>query len=224
MKKNRTVNSEIHPGFTLIELLVVLGIISVLAALLFPVFLCAKRNAQNITCISNLHQIGISIEMYCQDYDDYLPYAPDPATKHVVEQGLPEYGPTIDKSILNLPVIMTVLHPYGTISKIFDCPCDTHTQQVIGNLHGNSWYAIYGSSYYYSDWNALLVTPLSYFQQPSMSYLIGDRDCFHDKPDNSIPCGFYNVLHIDLHVKPLTIRQRADELDISDRFALQNGN
>ncbi len=223
--KNRRQDSEDILGFTLIELLVVLGIISILAALLYPVFLSSKQNAQNITCISNLHQIGISIDMYCQDYDDYLPYASDPATKYVVQQGLPEYGSTIDKAILNLPVIMTILHPYGAFSKIFLCPCDTQPQQVIGNLHGDSWYAIYGSSYLYSDWNGLLVTPLSYFQQPADSYLMGDGWCYHDKPqDNSMACGFFNVLHIDMHVKALTPLQREDAIDISDRFAIQNVN
>jgi prepilin-type N-terminal cleavage/methylation domain-containing protein len=60
-------------GFTLIELLVVIAIIAVLVALIFPVFASARAKARQNTCISNLRQIGISIELYAMDYDDLYP-------------------------------------------------------------------------------------------------------------------------------------------------------
>src|SRR5215211_7498689 len=60
-------------GFTLIELLVVIAIIAILAAILFPVFARAREKAREITCISNLKQLGTGIQMYAQDYDEYLP-------------------------------------------------------------------------------------------------------------------------------------------------------
>jgi prepilin-type N-terminal cleavage/methylation domain-containing protein/prepilin-type processing-associated H-X9-DG protein len=61
-------------GFTLIELLVVVAIISLLAAILFPVFARARENARRASCISNLKQIGLSVMMYAQDYDEmYVP-------------------------------------------------------------------------------------------------------------------------------------------------------
>jgi len=62
-------------GFTLIELLVVIAIIAILAAILFPVFAQARERARLITCTSNLRQIGQSLMMYVQDYDDRLPVA-----------------------------------------------------------------------------------------------------------------------------------------------------
>ena len=60
-------------GFTLIELLVTIAIISILSAILFPVFARARENARCASCMSNLKQIGLSMIQYVQDYDEKLP-------------------------------------------------------------------------------------------------------------------------------------------------------
>ncbi|NUQ70282.1 MAG: prepilin-type N-terminal cleavage/methylation domain-containing protein [Chthonomonadales bacterium] len=62
-----------RPGFTLIELLVVIAIIAILAAILFPVFAQARAKARQTMCLSNSKQIGLSVYMYAQDYDEVLP-------------------------------------------------------------------------------------------------------------------------------------------------------
>jgi len=60
-------------GFTLIELLVVIAIIAILAAILFPVFAQAKQAAKQSVCLSNTKQMGLSAQMYANDFDDILP-------------------------------------------------------------------------------------------------------------------------------------------------------
>jgi len=59
-------------GFTLIELLVVIAIIAILAAILFPVFARAREQARKATCQSNLKQLGLTLMMYSQDYDEKM--------------------------------------------------------------------------------------------------------------------------------------------------------
>jgi prepilin-type N-terminal cleavage/methylation domain-containing protein len=48
----------VRRAFTLIELLVVIGLIAVLAALLFPVFAQTRETARRVTCASNMRQIA----------------------------------------------------------------------------------------------------------------------------------------------------------------------
>lgn len=70
------VNGGRHAGFTLIELLVVIAIISLLIAILLPALNLAKIQAHRTACAGNLHQVGVAIHMYAEDFDDTIPYGP----------------------------------------------------------------------------------------------------------------------------------------------------
>ena len=59
--------------FTLIELLVVIAIIAILAAMLLPALSSARRAAQSASCMNNLKQINLAVNLYADSYDDYLP-------------------------------------------------------------------------------------------------------------------------------------------------------
>jgi prepilin-type N-terminal cleavage/methylation domain-containing protein/prepilin-type processing-associated H-X9-DG protein len=58
-------------GFTLIELLVVIAVIAILAAMLLPALARAKGAGLSAACKSNLHEFGISLSLYTEDYHKY---------------------------------------------------------------------------------------------------------------------------------------------------------
>ncbi|OGV38042.1 MAG: hypothetical protein A2020_09880 [Lentisphaerae bacterium GWF2_45_14] len=62
-------------AFTLIELLMVISIIALLASILFPALNKAKAKVREISCSSNLRQVGVAISSYLSDNNLWLPGA-----------------------------------------------------------------------------------------------------------------------------------------------------
>ncbi|MHB8636941.1 MAG: type II secretion system protein [Fimbriimonadaceae bacterium] len=71
-QESGTHDSRLKPreaAFTLIELLAVTAIVSMLAAILFPVFSQAKQAAKQCVALSNIGELGVAWLMYTDDAD-----------------------------------------------------------------------------------------------------------------------------------------------------------
>jgi prepilin-type N-terminal cleavage/methylation domain-containing protein/prepilin-type processing-associated H-X9-DG protein len=116
-------------GFTLIELLVVVAIISLLAAILFPVFSRARENARRASCMSNMKQMGLGFAMYTQDYDEHMPNLYNtPGTGHFIyPNGQVSGNPT--------EPWYNMIYPYVKNWQIFNDPSTGSEPQYTGKYN-----------------------------------------------------------------------------------------
>jgi prepilin-type N-terminal cleavage/methylation domain-containing protein/prepilin-type processing-associated H-X9-DG protein len=207
-------------GFTLIELLVVIAIIAILAGLIFPVFASARAKARQISCVSNLRQLGLSVSMYVQDYDGLYPYMVDPADKFTPQ--IWSADPNFMAQIPYIGMVNEVLQPYVKSKELFHCPSDTGfdredftgLQIDPGGKPANAYpssFAKFGTSYYYRTEITEKNASESSFNEPAnVNTLFDGAGSWHGS-------GFlnqtwkYNVLFADGHAKLQTFDQLQQE-------------
>ncbi len=181
----RVPSSELRTGkgFTLIELLVVIAIIATLAALLLPAVTRAKEAGKSTACLSNLHQIGIALQVYVDSNNNRLPAMRDRASH--VDTNLPATN--------SLPSPEQVLASELGNTNAMRCPSDRE-----------DLFMQTGSSY---SWNSLLngqrADQLNVFGlhfDPHAIPVFFDKEDFHKArgPKRAVNC-----LYADGHIKNL---------------------
>ncbi len=166
-------------AFTLIELLVVIAIIAVLAGLLLPVLGKAKERGRATACLSNLHQVGVALQMYVEENENKMSVLYDALFS---TNGVPRTN-TID-------VVLT--NHLGSV-KVLRCPSDDK------RLFEDT-----GSSYWWNSFlngqNADHLDLLSLTSDPHQIPLLADKEKFHRARGKGME---YNFLYADGHIKNL---------------------
>jgi prepilin-type N-terminal cleavage/methylation domain-containing protein len=107
-------------NFNLIELLVCIAIIAIIAGVFLPVRSRVRVKARRISCASNLQQIGATISMYAEDYNNKFP---DGCTSNNVTTAL-------DSTVKGLNLL--IKYHYLSDSAIYNCPSTTDVAEKDG--------------------------------------------------------------------------------------------
>jgi hypothetical protein len=134
----------------LLELLVVIAIIAVLASLIFPALSKAKYRAKNVVCRNNLHQQGLALSIYVNDFQVF------PLFENFDDAGAVTYW----WSFLGLPMPI----PQGSgrgggkpvmlrhLGGVFWCPLNVGCEIRSSDLNGRSFAGVFfpSTSYGYN--------------------------------------------------------------------------
>lgn len=176
-----TVNKPGALAFNLVELLVVIAVIGILAALSLPVLNRAQEAGRATACISNLHQIGLALQIYVDANNNILPVMRDAPTD------------TNALATNTFPTVNTVLIGELSNTNVLRCPSDFH-----------GIFQLTGSSY---SWNSLLngenanhLVVLGMNFKPQAIPVFFDKEGFHALrgPNKAV-----NYLYADGHIKNL---------------------
>ena len=180
---NPSAQDEARRAFTLVELLVVIAIIAMLAALALPVLSRAKESARAAVCLSNLHQIGIALQIYVSENRNKLPVMRDAPTDPAVA------------ATNTFPAINRVLAMQLGNTNVLRCPSDA---QQLFKLTGSSY--AWNSLLNGEDADHLVVFGLNF--DPHQIPVVFDKADFHKArgPNKAV-----NYLYADGHIKNLLV-------------------
>jgi prepilin-type N-terminal cleavage/methylation domain-containing protein len=202
-------------GFSLLETLAAVAIISVLAAMLFPVVASAKSAAKLTTCLSNLRQVNTSTLLYTSESDDRLPWG---VSKISQRTSFPYETNLTESEIAGIPAISDILAIYGPKSESWQCPADVMRSVYAPDTCHGSWFQCYETSYDYNARFALNGRSQSQIKNPTTSLLHYDVDAFHpylttNPTQQNVSLQRINGAFMDGHAKSLPFHQLPEILN-----------
>jgi prepilin-type processing-associated H-X9-DG protein len=114
-----------NPGST-----IVIAIIAILASMLLPALQQARAKARQISCVSNMKQLGLGMLMYSNDYNGVI-FATSHAGSGDTYGNMPKYQGE------GSYVALSFYYPYINDEKIYDCP-SLNTNISYGQLIHNT--------------------------------------------------------------------------------------
>ncbi len=185
-------------AFTLIELLVVISIVSLLIAILLPALASARESATRVKCMVKLKQIGVKVEIYCNENKEFYPA---PLLHH---SGITTNEDYRARQWGSWP---SRISRDDDNPDIFYCPKDTNTNKVVRGNYANKNYQFvsYRFRYYLARESNLRQSSL---RNPIITPIIHENFDWHHR---NLPLGSatyatfpfisLNALYGDSHVQ-----------------------
>jgi prepilin-type processing-associated H-X9-DG protein/prepilin-type N-terminal cleavage/methylation domain-containing protein len=156
-------------GLTFIEVVVVLGVIVILAAILFPLFARGGHDSPRASCLVNLKQVGLGFSQYIQDYDERFPPISISAVASSTQAGSNPYG------------WADALQTYIRGTAIYHCPTlKKQTDHTKKNRQNDAVLSYYTDYYYNTNLDRVLLEKVP---NPAMLVLCGEGNDGTDGTD-----------------------------------------
>lgn len=176
-------------GFTLIELITVIAVIAVLASLILPSANRARGRARKTSCISNLRQIGLGLELYLSQSGHRYPHCSSipGAGGELPDLPFPEE--------VGLPGIAGVLAEFTGSSRVFRCPSDTRYYEESGTSY--AWNRFLNGTHYDRGIMPGGGNIYVFFGGRELTPVMFDMDSFHGPSGSAVS---RNFLYPDVRV------------------------
>lgn len=186
---------------TLIELLVVIGIIGILAGLLFPAFNRSKAKAQQVACLGNLRQLSYAWRMYAdENAGRFVPvfyFEAGKINSNAWVRGSMDNDtsiyPAVEPGILDSTNVNGLklggLYRYTKSTEIYRCPADKTETKGVRKVRSYSINGWMGGTYVAGQTNYTVFRKESEIIKPSPS----QAWVFLDEHERSINDGWFAV-------------------------------